>query len=335
MTNWIDIKELRKRLSFADVLRHYDVELKEGVKQHHGFCPLPLHKGKRNSPSFSANLERGIWQCFGCGEKGNVLDFAILMERANPKSGKDVRRVVSELQKRFVGKLSPIEKHNEEGRNGNDQAVINAPLDFELKGLDATHPYLSDRGFTKKTIAQFNLGYCTRGLLANRIAIPLHNVEGKLVGYAGRVVDNEVISEDIPKYKFPGRRKRKGVIYEFRKSLLLYNAHRVVAPVDNLVVVEGFASTWWLTQGGIRNVVATMGASCSAEQGKVMASLVSPSGCVWILTDGDAAGERCATDILFQVADSRFVRWSRLVDFKQPTGFSPAELQKLLWGATV
>src|ERR1039457_2921850 len=101
MTNWIDIKELRKQLDFEEVLRHYGVALKLTGDQHHGFCPLPSHKGKKNSPSFSANIKRGIWQCFGCGGKGNVLDFAVLMEEGNPKNGADVRRVAKKLIDRF------------------------------------------------------------------------------------------------------------------------------------------------------------------------------------------------------------------------------------------
>jgi DNA primase len=44
------------------------------------FCPQPNHQGKKNSPSFPANLEKGIFQCFGCGAKGNVLEFAAMME---------------------------------------------------------------------------------------------------------------------------------------------------------------------------------------------------------------------------------------------------------------
>src|SRR6266404_1783199 len=102
MTNWIDFKELRKQLDFGEVLRHYGVELKLTGEQHHGFCPLPSHKGKKNSPSFSANLKRGIWQCFGCGEKGNVLDFAVLMAGLNPKKGEDLSKVACELQERFL-----------------------------------------------------------------------------------------------------------------------------------------------------------------------------------------------------------------------------------------
>jgi hypothetical protein len=39
--------------------------------------------------------------------------------------------------------------------------VVNAPLDFELKGLDADHQYLRNRGFTSETIRYFGLGYST------------------------------------------------------------------------------------------------------------------------------------------------------------------------------
>jgi DNA primase len=305
------------------------VELKLSGDQHHGFCPLPNHNGKRNSPSFSANLKRGIWQCFGCGEGGNLLDFAVLMEHGNPKRGEDVRKVASLLKERFLGGTRPAEEEKSGADNEDGKVVVNAPLDFELKGLDANHPYLLDRGFTPETIAHFGLGFCSRGLLANRIAIPLHNERGELVGYAGRVIDDEAITEENPKYRFPGRRKRKEVIHEFRKSLLLYNAHRIVAPVDDLVVVEGFAGVWWLYQADIFNAVGTMGASCSEEQAKAIVSLVSEDGRVWILTDGDSAGERCALSILVRVGSHRFTRWVRVEAGKQPTGFAPSELRDL------
>src|SRR2546423_14405707 len=98
MNGWINFKELRAKLDFEQVLRHYGVEVKRRGVQHQGFCPLPNHKGKRNSPSFSANLERGIFQCFGCGAKGNVLEFAALMENSNPKDGAALRNVALKLQ---------------------------------------------------------------------------------------------------------------------------------------------------------------------------------------------------------------------------------------------
>src|ERR1700730_2768443 len=100
-TNWIDIEELKKQIDFSEVLRHYGVELKLKGDQHHGFCPLPLHKGTKNSASFSANVKRGIWQCFGCGQHGNLLDFAVLMENVKPKDGTVVHSVALKLQEQL------------------------------------------------------------------------------------------------------------------------------------------------------------------------------------------------------------------------------------------
>src|SRR5450755_2610472 len=103
--NWIDFKALRAKLDFAAVLEHYGVEVKRKGTQHHGYCPLPNHNGKKNSPSFSANLEKGIFQCFGCGAKGNILDFAAFMENADPKDGLALHTIAVEFQKRFYPEL--------------------------------------------------------------------------------------------------------------------------------------------------------------------------------------------------------------------------------------
>src|SRR5437763_11143255 len=101
MNTWIDFKALCAALDFEQVLRHYGVEVKRKGNQHQGFCPLPNHNGKKNSPSFSANLERGIFQCFGCGAKGNLLEFAALMENTALENGAALRKVALELQNRF------------------------------------------------------------------------------------------------------------------------------------------------------------------------------------------------------------------------------------------
>jgi len=93
--NWIDFKALRARLDFAQVMEHYGVEVKRKGTQHTDFCPLPNHNGKRNSPSFSANLKKGIFQCFGCGAKGNVLDFAALMEKPIPETARHCAKLPS------------------------------------------------------------------------------------------------------------------------------------------------------------------------------------------------------------------------------------------------
>jgi DNA primase len=336
MSTWIDFKGLRSKLNFEEVLRHYGVEVKRKGNQHQGFCPLPNHQGKKNSPSFSANLERGIFQCFGCGAKGNVLEFAAMMEKADPKDGAALHKVAGELQKRFCPERGAAStetkkaaaKKPEKPKSESDlPMVVNAPLDFELKGLDRKHPYLLNRGFSQETIDHFGLGFCSRGLLKDRVAIPLHDHEGRLVGYAGRVIDDALISEDNPRYRFPEKRERDGKLFEFRKMLFLYNDFRLKAPVDDLVIVEGFTSTWWLNQNGLSNVVATMGSDCSTKQAERIVSLLKPGGQVWIAPDGDKAGERFALSLLGQISPYRFVRWVKLDEDKQPTDLSAEQLK--------
>ena len=204
--------------------------------------------------------------------------------------------------------------------------VVNLPLDFELKGLDAEHPYLLGRGFTLETIRHFGLGYCGRGLLKTRVAIPLHDADSKLVGYAGRVVDDSTITEDNPRYRFPGKREKDGTVYEFRKTLFLYNGYRIKGPVANLIVVEGFTGVWWLNQNGLSLVVGTMG-DCSEQQAELIVSLVKPDGHVLIAPDGDKAGERHAQTLMSLIAPHRFVRWVKMADGKQPTDLSREELK--------
>jgi DNA primase len=215
-------------------------------------------------------------------------------------------------------------------RDANLPVTINAPLPFRLEKLDPTHPYLRERGFDSGTVDRFGLGYCCRGLLAGRIAIPLQNPAGELVGYAGRIVDDDAIGKDCPKYLFPGTCVRDGVQHEFHKSLLLYNAHRLNGPVDHLVVVEGFTSVWWLTQCGFENVVALMGSSCSREQGGLISDLVADGGRITLLPDGDDAGARCAVSLFEHISHPHYLRWVRLSGGNQPTDFPPSELSVLL-----
>jgi DNA primase len=360
---WIDFRLLKERLSFEEVLQHYKIELKRkngsGGHQLHGFCPLPGHNGQKKSPSFSVNVERKCFQCFGCHAKGNHLDLAVLMEGKSPSNRTQVREVammlveafgiecgkpaennaVVEEQKRLPSQSAPArptskpvskpEVQKNAAQPGTRPAtIINAPLDFELRS-DPDHPYLKERGFSDETIMHFGLGFCNRGLMAGRVVIPLRDQQGQLIGYAGRFTRDDQIGEKVPKYLFPSNRERKGEILEFRKSLFLYNGHTIQPPVQDLVVVEGFPSVWWLHQAGIENSVALMGSSCSLEQGRLIAHLVLPSGRVWIMSDAGEGGDLCAESLFDQVAPHRFVRWLKL-DEGQPTDRNPDELVQML-----
>jgi DNA primase len=265
------------------------------------------------------------------------------MEGLNPDDPADFRKAALLLQKTFGGsdgaereKPKAVPKKERLERSGQEDheeerpgSVVNAPLDFELQRLEHDHPYLRERGFTDETIKTFGLGYCHRGLMKGRIAIPLHDKEGALIGYAGRIVDEEAIGKDTPRYLFPGSRERNGTRHEFRKSAFLYNGFRVGNP-SQLVVVESFTAVWWLTQAGITNVVALMGASCSETQAGLLRDLVPEGGSIWLFPDGDKAGKRMAEETLMMLAPYRFVQWVKLPERQQPTDVSTAELHTTL-----
>jgi DNA primase len=105
---------------------------------------------------------------------------------------------------------------------------INAPLPFALK-LDPAHPYLVERGLGPELVELFGLGFCSRGSMAGRVCIPIHNELGELVAYAGRWPGDDVpAGED--RYKLPAK---------FQKSRVLFNLHRVAAS-EHVVLVEGY-----------------------------------------------------------------------------------------------
>jgi len=92
-----------------------------------------------------------------------------MMSKVDPKDGAALHSVAVDLQKRFCPDTALAEKQTGQKPAKPDTqglpVVVNAPLDFELKGLNREHPYLFNRGFSKETIEHFGLGFCSRGYL--------------------------------------------------------------------------------------------------------------------------------------------------------------------------
>jgi DNA primase len=336
MGTWIDFKKLREELDFEVVLAHYRVSLKRRGSQGTGRCPLPGHPQESTVPSFSVSFQKRIFQCFDgrCGAKGNVLDFVSLMERLDPKNPQEFRRAALIAQERFiggahVGNVAPPAKPAIQSPVAKP-VLVNEPLDFTLKNLDTKPAYLLNRGFTEETIAHFGLGYCTKGTFAGRIVIPLHNLEGQLIGYAGRLVFDEAIDEQNPKYLFPSRREREGKVVEFAKSLFVYHGHAMTEkPLRDIVVVQGFPAAWWLWQHGYRDVVALMSATCTTDQAVEILKLTSRTARIWCFTDSDKAGEKCAHSLFTEIGQQRFCKWIR-PEPSQPTDCNASVLADLL-----
>lgn len=301
---WINFKELRTRLRFDDILRHYKVEIQKDGAQHKGPCPFPGHTKSRNAPTFSANLERGIFRCFSCGAQGNLLEFAALMEGVDPKDGQALRTVAVKLQETFVPE-GASRKTRPAAEELASPVLVNAPIDFSLKGLDPAHPFFAEHGISEETAVHFGAGYCARGAFAGRIAIPLHDAEGRLVGYAGHAVD----AAESPQIVFPSRREREGKTLDFDPSALLYNAHRLPEQTDTLTVFDDILAVWGSHQKGSEPAVALLGGRCSSKQMMLISSVLEPTGTLQIVT-GD---ERLVKEFLPVAAKHFATRWLPIV----------------------
>jgi len=167
--------------------------------------------------------------------------------------------------------------------------------------LDGTHPYLTERGLAPEAIEYFGIGCCNRGLMKNRIAIPIHNEQGELVAYAGRWAGETPESQE--RYLLPT---------DFHKSAELFNVHRVEMASKEIVLVEGFFSVFWLWQHGIANVAALMGSSLSDRQRDILVDRLAPNGKALLLFDDDDAGDTGRRLGLDKLADQLFVKSLRL-----------------------
>jgi len=84
-TEWVNFKEIKENVGIEDVLDHYG--LLRGLKREkdnlvgYSLCS----ENHRRERSFWVDTTENTWHCFSCGESGNILDFAALMEGVSTK----------------------------------------------------------------------------------------------------------------------------------------------------------------------------------------------------------------------------------------------------------
>jgi len=338
--DWVSFDEIKKEVSLQVAIEHYGIRLRR-VNAHtfRGKCPLPTHRSEASKESFTATLSKGIGGAWACQSQscikargrvgGNVLDFVAAMEQCT------VREAAVKLQTWFlvpvadrsrglarkeprteisVDKEMAGERVSEE-TDGGGEGIFNKPLSFALQNIDCTHPYLFERGLTRETAEKFGVGFFSgRGSMQNRIVIPIHNVEGDLVAYAGRAIDG---SE--PRYKFPSG---------FHKSLEVFNLHRVKGELS-VVLVEGFFDCMKITQAGCP-CVALMGSSMSDTQEDLLRNRFAE---IILMLDGDEAGRKATDEIRDRLECVMYsVRIVQLPEGVQPDQLSDDEIRSLLDG---
>jgi len=217
--SFVPFAEVKRAVTLEAVLDRYGLFASLTEKGHNlvGACPLCTGQSKRQ---FQVNREKNAWYCFGCKQGGNVLDFVAKKERVG------IRAAAVKLDGWFALGLAaeasaekpPAAPHPSPAPPVAAESLptTNPPLTFTLKTLDPHHASLSELGLHAATIEHFGAGYCTKGLLKGRLAIPIHNGEGELVAYAGLAVEENA----SPRYLFPPK---------FNPELEVFNLERLSA----------------------------------------------------------------------------------------------------------
>ncbi len=320
--SWIDFKLIKEKVSVKDLIRFYRIPLKEKRGGSLiGTCPL--HPGSDNPTAFSVSADGRAWHCFtGCNTGGNVLDFVVRKENL------DLKQAGKFLTENFLKDPGFIPQSTTAKTNPSlvhDKKPVNAVLDlnlFKISKKDA--PFLIEtKKLTKTTINKFEIGLAKKGLHAGRIIIPIHNEQGKLVAYAGRIIDEREIKNGIKYYFPPG----------FHKVAELYNIHRVVANPKfvekyGIILVEGFFDVIRLWQNGIINAVALMGTSMSIWQKEL---LLKQTNKIVLMLDKDEAGKKATRKIAADLVTSCFLKIPAFPENKiQPEDLTKEELKNVL-----
>ncbi|QXM05714.1 DNA primase [Crassaminicella indica] len=337
------IDEIKSQNDIIDVVSKY-VQLKKAGQNYKGLCPFHNEK----TPSFIVSAEKQFYHCFGCGESGDVISFIMKLENLDFI---DALRLLGEWVGINIDEISTSKKEKEEIYRKNNIYQINREAAFYYyknlvkeanKGLN----YLFERGLSIKTIKKFGLGYAKdawealnnyllskgydqesifkAGLVLerkkrngyydrfrNRVMFPIINTTGKVIGFGGRVIDN-----NEPKYL----NSPETIAFNKGNNLFGLNlAKNEVIKMKQIIVVEGYMDVIGLYERGIKNVVASLGTALTKNQANLLKRYADE---VIIAYDADTAGQAATLrglDILREVGCR--VRVVRLSEGKDPDEF--------------
>ncbi len=338
MAQPIDFKAVRRDADFEIVLAAFDIALeKDGSHPDQWKALCPFHDD--TNPSLKVNTAKNIFHCFACEAKGNVLDFVMELENVPVRTaasrvaeicglsgGEPLRKAKrrkkpsQKIQAPPVATPPPKADTPVLASGSEDGEPYNPPLSFELKLKtdDALKVWLEARGIDYHAQKKFGLGRASKRskTIGDRLAIPLHDKQGRLIGYCGRYADDNV-PDDVRKYVLP-----KG----FRKELELFNLHRVGENPDVLVVFESYFSVMRFA----RQVpsVSPFGRSISPTQVDLIRAIKPKK--IIVIFDGDEPGRQGASQVSGELAQIAWVRKVPMGDGIKPHHLSWDDLRPIL-----
>jgi len=150
---------LKQQADIVRIVGEYVTLRKAGAQNFVGLCPFHQEK----TPSFSVHVSRQFFHCFGCGASGDV--FAFVQKVENITFPEAVRLIAEKLKIPMprMSFSSPEEERTAKLRGALLDIHERACQFFQehLRRPEAAHAreYLTSRGITQATIAEFRIGF--------------------------------------------------------------------------------------------------------------------------------------------------------------------------------
>jgi DNA primase catalytic core len=158
---------IKDKVDIVALFREFGVELKQKGKSWTGCCPW--HPDK--TPSLSVDREKGLYNCFGCGESGDVVTLVEKMKRLPFKDAlKFLQEHVGAVQVPNTSEpRTEIRQELPATKALTHDITLSSVAEFYHKKLfenKAAIAYLEGRGFKDHTLfTRFKLGYADGSLL--------------------------------------------------------------------------------------------------------------------------------------------------------------------------
>ncbi len=308
---------IQSKISIVDVIKE-KIKLTKKGKEYTGLCPFHGEK----TPSFWVNPSKELYYCFGCGAKGNIVNFIMEINKF------DFQEALTYLAEKAGIELTHYNKKDyqeKKDKTTNYLNILSATNNFYIRMLNLpegkeAHSYLINRGLSKDLIQNYKLGFAPQNpniltthlkelgflekdiidlglrnsydnksydFLTNRVTFPIFDIKDKVIAFSGRSLKDE-----LPKYK---NSKESEV---FIKSNTLYGLNLALSNLkkdNNLIIVEGYLDVISLAKHGFNTSISPMGTSITKEQINTIHKYdKSPIYCL----DGDTAGQKATLRIL-------------------------------------
>jgi DNA primase len=335
------IERVREAADIVEVVQGF-TDLRRQGSRFTGLCPFHDER----TPSFSVDPTEKLYYCFGCQAGGDVFKFV------QEKEGLDFPQTLERLADRYGIELAfeaadPREDERRRGRErlhellGKTAAFYSRYL-WESTEAAPARDYLERRGLHREALERFGVGYAPsawdsvlkRALSAgfnereleaaglaqkgrrgvydrfrSRIVFPLRDARGRVLGFGARAM------RDSQKPKYVNSPETS--IYRKGRSLFgLDLARQHATRAGEVIVVEGYTDVIALHQGGIQNVVASMGTALTDEQ---VAELARLAGVLLLAFDADRSGRDAMLRVQAAAAGRGLIlKVIRLPDDKDP-----------------